>query len=34
LGVDRRNGALRLSFVHYTSEEEVSHLIQTLDKVL
>ena len=28
LGVDQKNGALRLSFVHYTSEEEVSHLIQ------
>jgi selenocysteine lyase/cysteine desulfurase len=34
LGVDRKNGALRLSFVHYTSEEEVSHLIKILDKVL
>jgi selenocysteine lyase/cysteine desulfurase len=34
LGVDRDKGALRLSFVHYTSQEEVTHLINSLDKVL
>ncbi len=34
LGVDSDKGALRLSFVHYTSEEEVNHLIGSLDKVL
>ena len=34
LGVDSDKGALRLSFVHYTSDEEVDHLIGSLDKVL
>ena len=34
LGVDSDKGALRLSFVHYTSKEEVNHLIGSLDKVL
>ena len=33
-GIDPNQGVLRLSFVHYTSEDEVSHLIETLEKVL
>lgn len=33
-GIDPNQGVLRLSFVHYTSEEEVSHLIESLEKVL
>ena len=34
LGIDPEEGVLRLSFVHYTSEDEVSQLIQALDQVL
>ena len=34
LGVDMDHGALRLSFVHYTKEEEVKAVIQALDEVL
>ena len=34
LGVDMDNGALRLSFVHYTKEEEVKAVIRALDEVL
>ena len=34
LGVDIAHGALRLSFVHYTNEEEVKAVIQALDEVL
>lgn len=33
-GVDPRHGALRLSFVHYTSETEVAKLMDALDAVL
>lgn len=33
-GVDPAHGVLRLSFVHYTSQEDVAHLIQALDVVL
>ena len=34
LGVDIKDGALRLSFVHYTKREEVKAVIQALDEVL
>ena len=34
LGVDMKHGALRLSFVHYTKQEEVRAVIQALDEVL
>ena len=34
LGVDIKHGALRLSFVHYTKQEEVKAVIQALDEVL
>ena len=34
LGVDINHGVLRLSFVHYTKQEEVKAVIQALDKVL
>lgn len=34
LGVDPAHGALRLSFVHYTTREEVDKLITALDAVL
>ena len=34
LGVDMKHGALRISFVHYTKQEEVKAVIQALDKVL
>ncbi len=34
LGVDPAHGALRLSFVHYTSSEETEKLIKALDAVL
>ncbi len=34
MGVDPEQGVLRLSFVHYTSEEEVAKLMQALDAVL
>ncbi|HVY89417.1 MAG TPA: aminotransferase class V-fold PLP-dependent enzyme [Hyphomonadaceae bacterium] len=34
VGLDPAHGALRLSFVHYTSPDEVSKLIRALDEVL
>ena len=34
LGIDPEEGVLRLSFVHYTTEDEVNRLIQALDRVL
>ncbi len=34
LGIDPEQGVLRLSFVHYTSEDEVAKLIAALDRVL
>jgi len=34
LGVDPQRGVLRLSFVHYTSAEEIDNLIAALDAVL
>ncbi|MDF0602025.1 aminotransferase class V-fold PLP-dependent enzyme [Psychromarinibacter sp. C21-152] len=34
LGVDPAQGVLRLSFVHYTSKEDVDRLIRALDHVL
>ena len=34
LGVKIKYGVLRLSFVHYTSELEVDHLIRSLDKYI
>ncbi|MBV6634765.1 MAG: aminotransferase class V-fold PLP-dependent enzyme [Mameliella sp.] len=34
MGIDPARGVLRLSFVHYTSEEEVAKLIEALDAVL
>lgn len=34
LGIDPDHGALRLSFVHYTSRDEVTKLIGALDEVL
>jgi len=33
-GIDPDHGVLRLSFVHYTREDEVQKLIATLDKIL
>ena len=33
-GVDTEHGALRVSFVHYTSKDEVTKLIRALDEVL
>jgi selenocysteine lyase/cysteine desulfurase len=33
-GVDVEHGALRVSFVHYTSREEVAKLIGALDELL
>ncbi len=33
LGIDVNTGVLRLSFVHYTSDEDVQKLIEALDKV-
>ncbi len=33
-GVDPDHGALRVSFVHYTSHEEVAKLIRALDEIL
>ncbi len=33
-GVDPQHGALRVSFVHYTSEEEVTKMLNALDEVL
>ena len=34
LGIDPAHGVLRLSFVHYTSEHDVTRLIEALDRVL
>ena len=34
LGIDPEHGVLRVSFVHYTSPEEVDRLIEALDAVL
>jgi len=34
LGIDRDKGVLRMSAAHYTSAEDVAHLIAALDKVL
>ena len=34
LGIDTEDGAVRTSFVHYTSPAEVSRLIETLEKLL
>ena len=34
LGVDLKNGVVRLSFVHYTSEQDIEKLIISLDKNL
>ena len=34
LGVDAESGTLRLSFVHYTSREDVSRLSEALDAAL
>ena len=33
-GIDPAHGVLRLSFVHYSSPEELDHLLQALDRVL
>jgi selenocysteine lyase/cysteine desulfurase len=34
LGIPPQQGVVRLSFVHYTSKEEVSRLMDALDKIL
>jgi selenocysteine lyase/cysteine desulfurase len=34
MGIDPGKGVLRMSFTHYTSEEEVARLIQALDQAL
>jgi selenocysteine lyase/cysteine desulfurase len=34
LGIDLKDGVLRLSFVHYTAPQEVDRLISALDKML
>ncbi|SBT17841.1 putative cysteine desulfurase [Marinomonas gallaica] len=34
LGVDPATGVLRLSFVHYTSQEDINQLLEALDKAL
>jgi len=34
MGIDPEEGVLRLSFTHYTSQEEVDKLIKALDQVL
>ena len=34
LGIDAEDGAVRLSFVHYTSRDEVNRLIRELDRSL
>jgi selenocysteine lyase/cysteine desulfurase len=33
-GVDMSTGVLRLSFVHYTSKQEIDKLLEALDAVL
>jgi selenocysteine lyase/cysteine desulfurase len=34
LGIETDDGVVRTSFVHYTSEEEVTRLMQALDGIL
>lgn len=34
MGVDEAKGVLRLSFTHYTTRDEIDHLIAALDRVL
>lgn len=34
LGIDPQHGVLRLSFVHYTSEQDIDRTIKALDRVL
>jgi len=34
LGLDAERGVVRISFVHYTSEAEINHLIRALDSIL
>ena len=34
LGIDTGEGALRTSFVHYTSQAEITRLIEALDTLL
>jgi cysteine desulfurase family protein (TIGR01976 family) len=34
LNIDPDEGVLRLSFVHYTSQTEIQHLLSTLDRIL
>jgi selenocysteine lyase/cysteine desulfurase len=34
LGLDPDRGVLRLSFVHYTTQAEIEHLLRSLDQVL
>ena len=34
MGIDPAHGVLRVSFTHYTSEDEVTRLIEALDQVL
>ena len=34
MGIDLKKGVLRLSFTHYTSKDEVDHLIRALDHVI
>jgi selenocysteine lyase/cysteine desulfurase len=34
LGIDPAKGVLRLSFTHYTSEEDIERLLGALDRVL
>jgi selenocysteine lyase/cysteine desulfurase len=34
LGVDPEKGVLRLSFVHYTTQEEIDRLLNALDDIL
>ena len=34
LGIDSEDGAVRVSFVHYTSKEEVDRLLQELGRCL
>ena len=34
MGIDPAHGVLRLSFTHYTHDDEVARLIEVLDRVL
>ncbi len=34
LGIDTEDGAVRVSFVHYTSKDEVDRLVRELDRIL